>query len=295
MYPTIKPKEQNLTKVNSKEIYIDIIGQLCAVYNEQEARSLAKHVLKYQLGSTAVDLITEKEFMIPVQQWKDTQRVIERLKSCEPLQYIYGETDFYGRTFMVNPFVLIPRPETEELVHLIINENLISGLKIFDIGTGSGCISVTLAKELRNPKVYALDIDKNALQVASKNAMNHRAPVNFLHLNILEHLLPVSELDIIVSNPPYVREKEKANMHDNVLSYEPAKALFVPDEDPLLFYRRITHLANRHLKRGGKLYFEINEAFGNEVVGLLDAYNFIDVALIKDLQGKDRIVKGTLK
>lgn len=214
----------------------------------------------------------------------------ERLKRGEPIQYIIGKAPFYGREFLVSPATLIPRNETEELVHLIIKENPQQGLRILDIGTGTGCIPISLFLEMKEPEVYALDISLEALKVARQNAKSLKAEVNFLQGDILRERIPLESLDILVSNPPYIPEKGKAEMHKNVLDFEPGLALFVPDEDPLLFYRRIAELGREHLKKGGRLYFEIHEDFGPETVDLLESMGYQEVRLIQDLNGKNRIV-----
>ncbi len=220
---------------------------------------------------------------------------VSRLKRFEPIQYILGEAYFYGRKYMVNPNVLIPRQETEELVDLIIKENNAENLKVLDIGVGSGCIGLTLAKELQNPEVFGLDINQDILQIVKENARNLHSEINTIEGDIFQIELPHHFLDIIVSNPPYIGDDEKMMMHKNVVCYEPEVALFVSSANPLTFYHHIIHKAKFWLKPNGKLYFEINEAFGNEVNQLMLNEGFIDSAIFKDLNGKDRIVSGIKK
>lgn len=222
--------------------------------------------------------------------------IVERLTKYEPIQYIFGKTDFYGFEFEVNPSVLIPRPETEELVELIVRDYpKRKELEILDVGTGSGCIAITLKKLLNKSQVYALDVSEEALKTAKRNAIRNRAPITFFQKDILTPSETADsieeEFDIIVSNPPYIMEKEKADMEANVLDYEPSLALFVPDDNPLLYYHRITLFAEQKLKKKGYLYFEINSQMGEQVVSMLRMMEFKSIELIQDLSGKDRFVK----
>lgn len=222
--------------------------------------------------------------------------IVDRLKKHEPIQYIFGKTDFYGFEFQVNPSVLIPRPETEELVEIIVRDYLGKSVEILDIGTGSGCIAITLKKLLKDADVSAIDISAEALKVAERNAMHNRVSVFFYERNILEPFKTGDSLeedfDVIVSNPPYVMLKEREEMEKNVLDYEPPLALFVPDNDPLIYYRSIARFAEQKLKKKGYLYFEINSQLGNEVVEMLRLLEFKNVELIQDLSGNDRFVKA---
>jgi release factor glutamine methyltransferase len=220
---------------------------------------------------------------------------IERLSHQEPIQYVLGITPFLGRDFRVTPAVLIPRPETEALVQYIIDHHPQGGKRVLDIGTGSGCIAITLQQELSQAIVHALEVDPEALQVAQENAKKLGAMVHFIQADILHEPLPAQKWDIIVSNPPYVRIAEQKHMQRRVLAHEPAKALFVPDEQPLLFYQRIVALAPYHLVLAGKLYLEINEVFGQVVASLLIGAGFERVCVVKDLHGKDRWVVGTFE
>ncbi|MBT8277338.1 MAG: peptide chain release factor N(5)-glutamine methyltransferase [Bacteroidia bacterium] len=217
---------------------------------------------------------------------------LERLKNEEPIQYIIGVTEFYGLPFKVSPETLIPRPETEELVEWIIRQNKEQAV-ILDIGTGSGCIAITLAKNLKESVVSALDVSVEALKVAAYNAQHNKVSIDFITKDILAIDKLPSQYDIIVSNPPYVRNLEKKTMSDNVLQFEPSAALFVPDDDPLKFYRKISSLAKTHLKEGGSLFFEINEYLGEELVALLKNFDFKNIELGQDFRGKDRFIKCT--
>jgi release factor glutamine methyltransferase len=219
---------------------------------------------------------------------------VKELKKNKPLQYILGETVFYGLHFKMNTNVLIPRPETEELVDMIIRENTGRSFRILDIGTGSGCIAVSICKNLPGSEVYGLDISSEALLVAKENALTNGTSVKFLCADILKSPPDVSEgsWDIIVSNPPYVTDSEKAEMIANVLEFEPHLALFVPDSDPLLFYRAIVRYASENLNNDGLVYFEINREKGTEVKELLVQSGFSEVRVKKDMQGNDRMVSA---
>ncbi|NVK49148.1 MAG: peptide chain release factor N(5)-glutamine methyltransferase [Cyclobacteriaceae bacterium] len=261
------------------------------LYESQEAQNLVEWLLEHHLGLRRVDMmhfLNEKD--LPQALLDD----FSRLKMGEPIQQIIGKGPFYGREFLVNKHTLIPRNETEELVHLIIKENPQPGLDILDVGTGTGCITITLSLEMKEPRVYATDISAEALEIAEKNAELLHAKVQFLRSDILNENIPLDQLDILVSNPPYIPNQEKSEMHRNVVDYEPKLALFVPDSDPLLFYRKIAEKGKAALKPGGKLYFEIHENFGKEVKNLLLKTGYSEVQIIQDLNGKDRIVKALL-
>ena len=220
----------------------------------------------------------------------------ERLARFEPIQYIIGKTDFCGRTFNVSSQVLIPRPETEELVQRIVRDYKGKNATLLDIGTGSGCIAISLASELSDSQVFGVDVSEGALSVAKNNAKQNNVDVNWLLMDILsdESLSLLEQYDCIVSNPPYIMEQEKVTMEQNVLDYEPQLALFVPDDDPLLFYRRIARIGKNILKKGGSLYFEINERYGAEMVNLLGQENYQEIELAVDYNGKDRFLKAKL-
>lgn len=258
-------------------------------YPTEEAENLVNWLLEHHLGLRRVDMM----HFLEEKNLPDALKLdFEKLKTGEPIQYILGKGPFYGREFLVNEFTLIPRNETEELVHLIIKENPQTGLKILDIGTGTGCIPISLALEMKFPEVYGIDISGQALDVAQKNADLLKANVTFLKCDILNEFPNVPKLDILVSNPPYVPEADKSEMHRNVLDFEPGLALFVPDEDPLLFYRVIGEKGKQLLKPGGKLYFEIHERFGSEMEDLLTGLGYKDVKVVKDLNGKERIASA---
>ena len=262
-----------------------------SIYDKQEAESLVRWLLEHHLGWNRTQILNEAdESLFPSKIFDD----FERLKTGEPIQYIMGKGPFYGRDFFVSPATLIPRNETEELVHLIIKENLKIGLRIMDIGTGTGCIPISLVLEMNNPEVFGVDISEEALEIAHKNAIELDAKVTFCTCDILTQIPEVAELDILVSNPPYIPEQEKSEMHKNVLDFEPELALFVSNDDPLIFYRRISEIGKHLLKPNGKLYFEINEKYGNAVASLMQDLGYSEVRVLKDLNEKERMVVGIL-
>ena len=240
-----------------------------------------------------VDLAMNPHFEITAAEAQQWNAVLTQLKTQKPIQYILGETSFYGLTFHVNEHTLIPRPETEELVQWIL-ETTISGLPItiLDIGTGTGCIPITLKKNLPKATIFGLDVSDKALEVATINALYNETDVAFLQKDILATTLLDRSFDVIVSNPPYVRELEKKEINPNVLQFEPHLALFVSDNDPLLFYRKITQLAQDYLQPGGQLFFEINQYLGPAMIALVKSYGFTQIELRKDIYGNDRMLRA---
>ncbi|MCR9014331.1 peptide chain release factor N(5)-glutamine methyltransferase [Aquiflexum gelatinilyticum] len=270
-------------------LFKDYVARLQELYPKQEAESLVFWLFEAYLGKKRMDLLKNEGLD---KEPQELSQALENLLQGMPIQYILGKAPFYGREFFVSPAVLIPRNETEELVHLIIKENPNEGLYILDIGTGSGCIPITLDLEMKTPTVLGLDISEEALDIAKKNANLLQSKVDFFQIDVLNEELPFKDFDIIVSNPPYVRHSEKDLMHTNVLAYEPHLALFVYDEDPLLFYRTISQKALKTLKSGGKIYFEINEAFGKETKELMENLGFEQVKIFEDLNGRQRMIRG---
>jgi release factor glutamine methyltransferase len=314
--------------------------ELSSLYDEKEIESFFYLILENFHQIKRIDLALNPQMRMNDKQLLHWESILSDLKKQKPIQYILGETEFYGLPFLVNENTLIPRPETEELVELIIKQNskseippepkvngakLNSKLKILDIGTGSGCIAIALKKDLPNSEVFAIDISEEALETAKKNAQINQVEINFIQADILKinnleqlptsnsqlptsnfHLptsvfqLPSSNFhlpttfDIIVSNPPYVRNIEKQEINPNVLEYEPHLALFVEDDDALLFYRKIAQLALKSLSPNGRLYFEINQYLGKETVELIESFGFKNVVLHKDIYGNDRMIEGTM-
>ncbi|EON75689.1 putative protoporphyrinogen oxidase [Lunatimonas lonarensis] len=241
------------------------------------------------MGLSRVDILLDRPISeVPLAY----SEALEQVLAGVPIQYVLGEALFYGRTFLVDSNVLIPRRETEELVHWIIQAHPQSRLRVLDIGTGSGCIPITLALELQHPSVHALDISEHALGVAKKNAQRHHVAMAFHQLDVLNDALPPGGWDIIVSNPPYVTQREATSILPHVLDHEPHLALFVPDHAPLLFYAAITSKAMDSLVPGGMLYVEINESFGEETRQLFLETGLEKVEIKRDMQGKDRMVRG---
>jgi len=266
---------------------------LNAYYPESEISGFTRIIIEEITKKSYSQALLNDEFLTDEQR-KSLYAIVERLKTYEPIQHILGETEFFGLRFVVNKNVLIPRPETEELVELILNENRQTGLRVLDIGTGSGAIAIALAKHLKNADISAWDISYKALDVAVLNSKKNSTNIAFKMTDILSGYPKDKKFDIIVSNPPYVLESEKATMEQNVLEYEPHTALFVPDSKALLFYERIADIAHDLLNPGGKLYFEINQAKGQETVKMLEGKGFINVNLFQDLSRKDRMVRAML-
>lgn len=256
-------------------------------YSQVEAENLVFWLFEHHVGLRRSEL----PLAIPSETNREPLLAdFERLLTGEPIQYILGEAPFYGRNFFVTRDTLIPRNETEELVHRILKENLEPGLRVLDLGTGSGCIPISLALELKSPKVYALDVSAAALEVARQNATALGASIHFIEGSLLEKPLELQKMDLIVSNPPYVPIRDQAEMHVNVVDFEPHLALFVPDEDPLLFYRAIGQWGQQLLKEGGKLYLEIYENLAEELVQLLQSLGYAHVQVHQDLNGKNRMI-----
>ena len=286
-----------------KNYKTEFLSQLSFLNDDAEAESFFYIILEKLHNLKRIDLALNTNLELlkeDLQKWKV---IVTELKTYKPIQYILGETEFFGLQFEVNENTLIPRPETEELVELILVESRkskVESLRILDIGTGSGCIAISLAKNITNANVYALDVSEKALEIAKKNAEINSVEVNFIQLDILSvkdlgdlatfNSQLVTKFDIIVSNPPYVRNLEKHEIKSNVLEFEPHLALFVADNDALLFYRKIAQLAIENLAENGKLYFEINQYFGKETIELLQNIGFKNVVLKQDIYGNDRMI-----
>lgn len=291
-------------KIASNKI-VDILrffrSELAGLYETGEIESFIVYCFEEYLGMNRISITLNKESTVSESELLKFSFAIKYLKQQQPIQYIIGKADFYGLKLAVNQHVLIPRPETEELVQLIIKDCSISEEKkvtILDIGTGSGCIAIALKKYIPFSEMHALDVSKEALEVAKKNAQLNSVSIHFHELNVLaipeNNSISSTKFDIIVSNPPYITLSEKDAMHKNVTDYEPHLALFVEDYEPLLFYTHICELALNALNKGGKLYFEINQQYGEQTKELLEQKGFTNVELIKDLNNNYRIVKGLL-
>lgn len=259
------------------------------VYPPRELKNISRVVCCELFGQSDMDYYLGKDIILSENEQAKLESIVARLKKNEPLQYILGEARFFGRLFRVAPGVLIPRPETEELVQLIIDETA-GGSRILDIGTGSGCIAVTLSTELPEAQVTAWDVSAEALAIARANSKKLSARVVFREQDVFSDTASEQKFDVIVSNPPYVTEKEKRGMDANVLDWEPSLALFVPDDDPLRFYRRIARLGRRLLASQGRLYFEINCAYGDQTAAMLRQLDYQEVRILKDMSGHNRIV-----
>lgn len=265
---------------------------LFGYYPDSELHSIIKILYTEVLHLSMVDIYMGKDINLSAKQVSEIESIVCRLQEYEPLQYIIGTAEFYGLTLNVAPGVLIPRPETTELVECIVKENQNKEVNILDIGTGSGCIALALDKQLPQAIVTAWDVSDDALRIASLNNVKVNGKVRFEKVDVLT-VQPEKEIyDIIVSNPPYIMDAEKKDMERNVLDWEPSLALFVPDNEPLHFYRKISELGREMLRSGGKVYFEINRAFGKETKVMMKELGYTSVEVIKDLSGNDRIIKA---
>jgi release factor glutamine methyltransferase len=278
---------------SADKLFTEVANQLILIYGANEAQSIADYLLEGMLAITAGDRLAKKQLELSDDYLATLEEAVKRLKNEEPVQHVVGYGWFYGRKFYVNKNVLIPRPETEELVHWIVNSHKNgSALNLLDIGTGSGCIPVTISLEAPSLQCEGWDISESALEIARENAIKLEANVHFKQVNILEATIEGEAFDVIVSNPPYVRDSEKTLMSKNVLDYDPDLALFVGDNNPLIFYKRIAALAKTGLKKEGWLYFEINEAFGTEMKDLLGSLGYSQIEFRQDINGKDRMIRG---
>jgi release factor glutamine methyltransferase len=280
--------------------YRQLLAQLYEIYDKREAANIADWVIEHVTGQRKIERIVYKDLPVFEQQQQTLQTITNELLQHKPVQYVLHEAWFYNMKLYVNENVLIPRPETEELVELIVEKTIedskLQGQStVLDIGTGSGCIAIALKKKMGNLKVFAIDISANALGVAQQNATQQNVEINYMQVDFLDKSkweeLPA--FDIIVSNPPYIRKSEDRLMAPNVLKYEPHVALFVPDEDALKFYKAIADFAKMHLQLNGSVYVEINEGLAAQVITVFEQANFKKVRAKKDLQGKDRIVIAT--
>ena len=281
-----------------KEYRAQFIQELLPIYDAGEAESFFYLILEEKRNLKRIDLALNPELTFSNDEIEVWNLILNQLKKEIPIQYLLGKTSFYGLEFEVNPNVLIPRPETEELVEWIIQSQKSKAesqkIKILDIGTGSGCIAISLAKNLPNAHVFAIDVSEKALATAQKNTKINEVNVTFLLKNILETEDLEQQFDIIVSNPPYVRELEKQEIKKNVLDNEPHLALFVDDNDAIIFYRKIAELAQKNLSPNGQLFFEINQYLGKEMIDLLEKMGFKNIELRKDIYGNDRMIRGTI-
>jgi release factor glutamine methyltransferase len=291
-----------------KQHKIYFTEQLASIYPQTEIDTFFYYLIEEYLSLQRIDLIMQPDFEITSEKELLFNNAVKRLQKEEPIQYIIGNTEFYGFPFLVDENTLIPRPETEELVEWILNEvNSVEKTNILDIGTGTGCIPISLKKNLPNANISAIDVSVNALKKATENANLNNVAINFIEQDILkitslnviaskieEPSTNDIKFDIIVSNPPYVRELEKTEIKNNVLENEPHLALFVDDNNPLIFYNKIADLAKNHLTKNGSLFFEINQYLGKETFNMLKDKGFINIELRKDFSGNDRMIKASL-
>ena len=283
-----------------KEFKLFFNEALSTIYPKTEIDSFFFILMEEKLKLQRIDTVLKPDFLITKKNLIDLKTIVKRLQKEEPIQYIIGNTEFYSLPFLVNKNTLIPRTETEELVAWVLNETKVLAnnktieLSILDIGTGTGCIPISLAKNLTSLNISAIDISPEALLIAKQNAILNKVTIEFIELDILNAESLPQEYDIIISNPPYVRELEKEEIKNNVLENEPHLALFVADENPLIFYNKIADLAKQQLSKNGMLFFEINQYLGKETVNMLVKKGFKNIQLKKDLFGKDRMIKCVL-
>ena len=279
--------------MTTHQVISDIKSALAAAYPEGEVRAFVRILFEEWMHYSTVDIYMRADSEVPPFMVEKMRHAVQRLLRHEPIQHIVGVAHFHGHRFAVSKHTLIPRPETEQLVDMIVDRNQdVPDLCVLDIGTGSGCIACSLARALRFAEVHAFDISQPALDLAAENARNLGVKVAFHHVDILNAVPQPQQFHIIVSNPPYICMHEQQLMEDNVLRYEPHSALFVPDNDPMLFYRAIVRYASVALKPGGKLYFEINAAYGNDTANLLSNFHFADIEVVRDFYGRDRFVSA---
>lgn len=277
----------------SKILFDDFIREI-SLDDKDEIMAVGYIVFQHFFKVSRTDILMGKPVLADEISIQNLKEVLLRINRHEPVQYILGLTTFYGRNFAVNPNVLVPRPETEELVHHLVNtyQRQSPPFHVLDIGTGSGCIPITLKLEIPSASVSAIDISDGALSIARENAAALQADVNFFKCDILQGEPSLKDVDLIVSNPPYIADEEKEHMHRNVLAYEPHLALFVEGDDPLLFYKVIAQKSRAMLRSGGSLWFEINARFGAEVKRSMEQHGFVAVEIMKDVTGKERFVRG---
>lgn len=277
--------------------YQRLLAQLYEVYETREAANIADMVIEHVTGQRKIERIVYKDLPVSRKQQEQIEKIADELLNQRPVQYVLGEAWFMDMKLAVNEHVLIPRPETEELVEWIIKDLKQSGnkrLSLIDIGTGSGCIPIAVKRKIPQVTASAIDISDDALEVAKLNSVAQNVMIDFLQLDFLNRInwSKLGSFDRIVSNPPYIKKSEESAMRNNVLRYEPHLALFVPDEDALLFYKAIAGFSQKHLKPGGNVYVEINEALGEPVIEVFRKNGFSNIILKKDMQGKDRMVKA---
>jgi release factor glutamine methyltransferase len=274
-------------------IFKNFKQSLFTLYDRQESERIAEMIFEHEAQLTKVDLMVNPNLLLDEKTRQKIATDLQLLILGKPVQYVIGSVYFYGLTLKVSSDVLIPRQETEELVNWIVKENKLDAPKILDLCTGSGCIALALKSVIERAEILAIDISEKALEIAKQNTIINNFAIEFLQKDILKETLDENlKFEIIVSNPPYVKNSEKELMHQNVLEHEPHLALFVKDEDPLIFYKRIIILADRILKPEGRLYFEINELYGEEISQLLLKHNYKAVEIKKDLNGKLRMIRA---
>lgn len=280
------------TQINIAQLSRQLQSKLTPVYGEGEAKAMVRLIFHSLKGWSLTDMMIHADNPASAYLVEKTGEILARLIKHEPIQYILGEAYFYGMNLKVNRHTLIPRPETEELVNMIVNENYdFKDLSVLDVGTGSGAIAIALSRNLPFSQVSAIDISAEALTIAKENAKELHAKIDFIKADVFQYDPWEDIFDIIVSNPPYIDDSEKNGMDSNVLDYEPHLALFVPDDNPLIYYTRIVEIALHSLKKDGKIYFEINPRHAHDLKSYLEREGFTNVLIMRDINGKDRFIK----
>lgn len=280
------------TQINIAQLSRQLQSKLTPVYGEGEAKAMVRLIFHSLKGWSLTDMMIHADNPASAYLVEKTGEILARLIKHEPIQYILGEAYFYGMNLKVNRHTLIPRPETEELVDMIVNENYdFKDLSVLDVGTGSGAIAIALSRNLPFSQVSAIDISAEALTIAKENAKELHAKIDFIKADVFQYDPREDIFDIIVSNPPYIDDSEKNGMDSNVLDYEPHLALFVPDDNPLIYYTRIVEIALHSLKKDGKIYFEINPRHAHDLKSYLEREGFTNVLIMRDINGKDRFIK----
>lgn len=280
------------TEITVDRLQRELVARLARRYGEGEAKAMVRLMFHHFKGWNVTDIVINSDVLVSDWLIQSMTRASDRVEEGEPLQYVLGEARFYGLDLKVSPSVLIPRPETEELVEIIIRDNPFPDLRVLDVGTGSGVIAIALARNLRFPSVTAIDISAGALEIARENARSLSVKVDFVQADVFSFEPNPGSFDIIVSNPPYVTESEKDDMEPNVLMHEPQSALFVPDDDPLVFYRCIAFLGLSALSPGGRLYFEVNPLFAKQLKSELIQMDYSEVEILEDISRKARFIRA---
>lgn len=289
--PNIDPPCGDNT-VPTMNVLLQLRDILTPRFGHGETEAMIRLIFFHLKGWNQVDLIINENKPLSAFMVERIREIVRRLLNNEPIQYIVGQAYFYGMEFKVGEGVLVPRPETEELIDMVVKANKIQDLRVLEVGTGSGCMAIALSRNLPFPKITAIDISPKALEYAHENATSLKANINFVQADVFEYDPAPDSFDLIVSNPPYIAESEASKMEANVLDHEPHQALFVPDTDPLRFYRRIAEIGCKSLVKGGRIYFEINPLYADDLLSLMTELGYTDIDILLDIHGKKRFLSA---